>query len=71
MNGFLATASNIWESIQKIFSGVVNFVAGVFSGDWERAWRGVCDIFSGISSIQHQAQFSRQTLTVESSCKMD
>lgn len=50
LNGFLATASTVYNSIKQIFSGLTNFVAGVFTGDWERAWNGVVDIFSGIWS---------------------
>ena len=48
LNGFLATASTVYNSIKQIFSGLTNFIAGVFTGDWERAWSGVVDIFSGI-----------------------
>lgn len=28
--------------------GVVDFVAGVFTGDWSRAWEGIKNIFSGV-----------------------
>ncbi|MDU5649557.1 MAG: hypothetical protein E6038_00295, partial [Clostridium perfringens] len=28
--------------------GVIDFVKGVFNGDWSRAWQGVVDIFGGI-----------------------
>lgn len=48
LNGFLATASTVYNLIKQIFSGLTNFIAGVFTGDWERAWSGVVDIFSGI-----------------------
>lgn len=48
LNGFLATASKVYNSIKQIFSGLTNFIVGVFTGDWERAWNGVVDIFSGI-----------------------
>lgn len=48
INAFLANTSNTWDSIKKIFGGVIDFVAGVFSGDWARAWEGVKNIFGGI-----------------------
>ncbi len=48
MNGFFATASDIWESIKRVFSGVVDFVTGVFTGDWSKAWSGIVNIFGGI-----------------------
>ena len=35
-------------NIIDIVGGIVDFVAGVFTGDWDRAWGGVKDIFSGI-----------------------
>lgn len=42
------TVSNIVGDIKIIFSGIVNFIAGVFTGDWNRAWKGVKDIFRGM-----------------------
>lgn len=33
-----------------VFQGVVDFITGVFTGDWQRAWDGVLAIFSGIWS---------------------
>lgn len=50
LNGFFANLKNIWDSIMQIFNGVIDFVRGVFTGDWERAWNGVKEIFSGIFS---------------------
>lgn len=47
MNGFFRTASDIWESVKQIFSGVIDFVAGTFTGDWSRAWDGIKNIFGG------------------------
>lgn len=35
-------------SFMKILGGLIDFIAGVFTGDWERAWQGVQNIFSGI-----------------------
>lgn len=29
-------------------TGLINFIVGVFTGDWTRAWNGIKDIFSGI-----------------------
>jgi len=47
--------TTVWEVIERICSavikalgGVIDFVAGVFTGDWERAWTGIKDIFGGI-----------------------
>lgn len=40
--------SDIWDGIKQIFTGVIDFVIGVFTGDWERAWEGVKSVFKGI-----------------------
>lgn len=37
-----------FNNIKQIFTGVIEFVTGVFTGDWERAWTGVTNIFGGI-----------------------
>lgn len=34
-----------------ILDGIVEFVAGVFTGDWERAWNGITSIFKGIINL--------------------
>jgi hypothetical protein len=36
------------ENIIGIFTGLIDFITGVFSGDWEKAWQGICDIFSNL-----------------------
>lgn len=48
LNGFFASVKTIWESIKKIFNGIIDFITGVFSGNWEKAWTGIKDIFSGV-----------------------
>ncbi|MDT2895515.1 phage tail tape measure protein [Lactococcus lactis] len=40
--------SNFLEAGKRIFNGLIDFVTGVFSGDWEKAWKGVTEIFGGI-----------------------
>ena len=34
--------------LMQTFSGIIDFVVGVFTADWGRAWQGVQDIFGGI-----------------------
>ncbi len=31
-----------------MFQGIVDFIGGVFTGDWSRVWDGVVGIFDGI-----------------------
>lgn len=48
VNAFFHSVQDIYEGIKRILGGIVDFVAGAFTGDWERAWQGVVDIFGGI-----------------------
>lgn len=50
LNDFFAIVKEIWDGIKQVFDGVIDFVRGVFTGDWERAWSGVVSIFKGIFS---------------------
>ena len=36
------------DSIFTIFNGLIDFIAGVFTGDWKRAWEGIKGILKGI-----------------------
>ena len=40
--------SGLYKSIKQWLSGIIEFVSGVFTGDWTKAWEGVKDIFKGI-----------------------
>lgn len=51
LNAFFANVKNIWESIKQIFNGIITFIKGVFSGDWEQAWNGIKDIFAGVWNL--------------------
>lgn len=48
INFFVSTLEAIFEPIKKIFDGIIDFIRGVFTGDWERAWNGIKEIFEGI-----------------------
>lgn len=48
INFFVKTLQAIFEPIKKIFDGIIDFIRGVFTGDWERAWNGIKEIFEGI-----------------------
>lgn len=50
LNVFFANVKNMWNSAKLIFDGMIDFIRGVFTGDWRRAWNGVVNIFSGIFS---------------------
>lgn len=48
---FLTVAGVIADVVGSVFDalgGLIDFIAGVFTGDWERAWEGIKTFFSGI-----------------------
>ncbi len=48
LNAFFANLKNIWDSAKQMLNGIIDFIRGVFTGDWERAWNGVKEIFGGM-----------------------
>lgn len=40
--------SDVYKNIKDILKGVIDFIVGVFTGDWTKAWQGVTEIFRGI-----------------------
>lgn len=43
-----ASVSEVVAGILKALGGVIDFIVGVFTGDWKRAWEGVKNIFKGV-----------------------
>lgn len=35
----------------EILSGLINFIVGIFTGDWNKAWEGIKQIFNGLISF--------------------
>ena len=50
LNGFFDNIKIVWDMVKGILDGIIDFIRGVFTGDWERAWDGVKGIFSSIMS---------------------
>lgn len=42
---FSSSVSDVFSSVRGILDGLIQFITGVFTGDWKRAWNGVKDIF--------------------------
>lgn len=38
----------LFNGMKQTFTGIIEFVSGVFTGNWSKAWQGVKDIFGGI-----------------------
>lgn len=36
------------DGLKQMYHGLTEFLAGIFSGDWSRAWDGIKEIFSGV-----------------------
>lgn len=45
-----ANISNVVTSVQGIFDGLIQFITGVFTGNWASAWEGVKSIFGNAFS---------------------
>lgn len=46
--GIIANFNNFKNAGMRILNGIVDFITGVFTGNWSRAWQGVTNIFGGI-----------------------
>ncbi len=45
---FADNVKSILDDIQQVFDGIIKFITGIFTGNWEQAWDGIVDIFDGI-----------------------
>lgn len=41
----------VWNGIRLIFEGVIMFITGIFTNDWQKAWDGLAKIFSGFGEL--------------------
>ncbi|MBE9390331.1 phage tail tape measure protein [Vagococcus salmoninarum] len=47
-DGIVQNFKNFYDSGKRIFTGLIDFITGVFTGNWSKAWSGIIDIFGGI-----------------------
>ena len=40
----------IVDGLLQVLEGIIDFLVGVFTGDWQRAWKGLVNIFVGIGN---------------------
>lgn len=48
LGNILTCAQTTINAGKQIFNGIIQFVTGVFTGNWKKAWTGVKNIFGGI-----------------------
>lgn len=48
LKGFLKSAKDVIRDVKQIFNGFNDFISGVFSGNWQKAWTGIKNIFAGV-----------------------
>ncbi|WP_285011085.1 phage tail tape measure protein [Lactococcus garvieae] len=46
--GIVQNFNNFFNAGKRVFSGFIDFITGIFTGNWEQAWNGVVNIFGGI-----------------------
>lgn len=48
LGGILDRFAPVLESVKTVLNGILQFVTGVFTGSWDRAWQGVSGVFRGV-----------------------
>lgn len=44
----IGVISDLIKGLLKVLGGLIDFIVGVFTGDWKQAWTGIKDVFKGI-----------------------
>lgn len=45
---WLASMADVFAGLFRMLNGVIDFVMGVFTGNWGKAWNGVKEVFKGV-----------------------
>lgn len=48
VSGVFEAIGGAIKAVTGILDGLITFITGVFSGDWKKAWEGICKIFENI-----------------------
>ena len=46
-SGWLKSTIDVVHGVTTAFKGIIEFISGVFTGNWKKAWNGVKNIFKG------------------------
>lgn len=50
LNATIESLMPVIQSLQTVFEGLLDFITGVFTGNWQLAWQGIVKTFGGIWS---------------------
>lgn len=45
---FIASISDVVSGVLRVFTGLMNFITGVFTGNWRKAWEGLRQMVAGV-----------------------
>lgn len=48
LNKFMGVFKNTWDNLKRVLDGIIDFIRGAFTGNWERAWGGLKKIFGRV-----------------------
>lgn len=51
LGGAIEGIKPILDALMLVLGGLMDFITGIFTGNWEQAWNGVIDIFKGIFNL--------------------
>ena len=51
LGGAIAGIQPIISALTDVFGGLIDFITGIFSGNWSQAWDGIVGIFKGIFNL--------------------
>lgn len=44
----VSALTTILDGFMEVLAGLITFITGVFTGDWEKAWEGIKTVFKGV-----------------------
>lgn len=51
MGTTIAYISDLIKGLLKVLGGLIDFLAGIFTNDWSRVWKGLVSVFEGIVTM--------------------
>ncbi len=62
VKGLATHVGIIIDTVVGILGGLIDFVTGVFTGDWDKAWSGIVQIFSAVTDGIHDVIVNIETM---------